>query len=74
MKNVNILGVVTFVNLLKEDTKATLELVRECQISAKIITGDNIFLAVKTAIMSGILPQDAVIEVVQGEKYNADTG
>lgn len=40
------IGMVTFENKLKEDTKKTIALIEESKIETKIITGDNIFIAI----------------------------
>jgi P-type E1-E2 ATPase len=49
------IGLVTFDNKLKDDTIQTITNLREAEIKTKIITGDNIYIAVETAIRSGIL-------------------
>ena len=56
LKNTKIVGVVTFVNLIKTDARQTIDTLASCDISTKIITGDNIFLGIQTAFMTGMLP------------------
>lgn len=56
MQKMDMLGVVTFVNQLKEDARSTVRALSQAQIHTKIITGDNIFLGIQTAILSGMLP------------------
>lgn len=68
MKNINILGVVTFVNLLKDDAQSTIRTLTECEINTKIITGDNIFLGVQTALLTGMIPVNTRIMVLEGAK------
>ena len=64
LANTSIMGVVTFVNQLKSDAKSTINTLAECDINTKIITGDNIFLGVQTAIMIGMIPPQAKITVI----------
>lgn len=64
LANTNILGVVTFVNQLKSDAVSTISTLAECDINTKIITGDNIFLGVQTAIMIGMIPLQAKVTVI----------
>jgi P-type E1-E2 ATPase len=56
LRNTQMLGVVTFVNQLKADAKPTISNLVECDINTKIITGDNIFLGIQTALMIGMIP------------------
>ena len=56
LNNTRILGVVTFINLIKTDARETVDTLTNCDISTKIITGDNIFLGIQTAFMTGMLP------------------
>ena len=44
-----LLGVVTFVNKLKDDSFSTIQTLASAGISTKIITGDNIMTAIKVA-------------------------
>lgn len=64
LTHTSILGVVTFINQLKPDAKSTISTLAECDINTKIITGDNIFLGVQTAIMIGMIPPQAHITVI----------
>jgi cation-transporting ATPase 13A3/4/5 len=70
LRDTAIVGVVTFVNQLKADAKATISTLAECDINTKIITGDNIFLGVQTALMIGMIPPNSKITVLEGRKYN----
>lgn len=65
------LGVVTFVNSLKEDAHVTVNTLTEAQINTKIITGDNIFLGIQTAILTGMLPEGSRVAVLEGKHYDA---
>jgi P-type E1-E2 ATPase len=69
----SILGVVTFANQLKADAKSTIGTLAECDINTKIITGDNLFLGVQTAIMVGMIPLQAKVTVIEGKKYDKTT-
>lgn len=64
------MGVVTFVNHLKSDAKSTISTLTECDINTKVITGDNIFLGVRTTFMAGIIPLKAKVSVIEGKHYN----
>ena len=70
MKNTTILGVVTFVNQLKHDAVETIAALSHADINTKIITGDNIYLGVQTALMTGMIPNDKRIIILEGNKYN----
>lgn len=72
LMNTSIMGVVTFVNQLKTDAKSTISTLADCDINTKIITGDNIFLGIQTAITIGMIPPQAKITVIEGKKYNKD--
>ena len=64
MKDITILGLVSFVNLLKDDAKQTIETLTANEINTKIITGDNIYLGVQTAILVGMIPPSASIVIL----------
>lgn len=49
------IGLATFDNLLKEDTAETIQKLSDAEIEVKVITGDNIYIAVETAIRTKIL-------------------
>ena len=55
LEGTRMLGVAAFGNQLKDDAVDTIQTLTECDIHTKIITGDNIFLGVKTAIMTGMV-------------------
>lgn len=55
LKHTKLLGIVTFVNQLKDDAISTIETLAEAGITTKIITGDNIFLGVQTAFATGMI-------------------
>lgn len=65
---------VTFINQLKHDAVQTISTLGEAEIITKIITGDNIFLGVQTAFMTGMIPGDKKVIVVEGSKYNPSSG
>ena len=63
----------TFVNLLKEDAQSTIRTLIEADINPKIITGDNIFLGVQTALTVGmVLPRTKVV-ILEGAKLRGDS-
>ena len=70
LRETDILGVVAFVNQLKNDAKSTISTLADCDINTKIITGDNIFLGIQTAIMIGMIPETASITVIEGKSYH----
>ena len=55
---------------MKTDAVETIRTLTECAVNTKIITGDNIFLGVKTAMMTGMVPPDHRVVVVEGVKYD----
>ncbi len=64
LKAIDILGVVTFTNPLKQDARETIQNLSQSEITTKIITGDNIFLGVQTAMMTGMIPLQTSVIVV----------
>lgn len=73
MKRIDIIGLVTFVNLLKEDAQSTIEALTESEINTKIITGDNIFLGVQTALMTGMISTGIKVVVLEGAKFRGQS-
>jgi P-type E1-E2 ATPase len=49
---------VAFENKLKSDTRSTIDKLTESDIESKMITGDNIFIAVETGFRAGILKEN----------------
>jgi cation-transporting P-type ATPase 13A2 len=74
LQNTAILGLVTFVNLIKPDARQTIETLRECNIGTKIITGDNIFLGIQTAFATGMIPDSARVVVLEGRHFDTESG
>lgn len=72
LRNTVLMGVVTFVNQLKDDAVFTIETLGQAGISTKIITGDNIYLGIQTAFATGMISDDKKVIVVEGSKYNRD--
>lgn len=68
------LGVVAFENKLKDDTVETLRKLMDAHIEPKIITGDNIFIAVETALRTGILPHGSQVLLFEGRKQRGENG
>ena len=54
-KKVELLGLVAFENKVKSEAKEAMQRLRESNIETKIITGDSIYIAVETALRSGII-------------------
>lgn len=73
LKSIEIAGVVTFINLLKEDAHSTISTLSEADISTNIITGDNIFLGVQTAFTVGMIPPRTKVVVLEGAKLRGDS-
>ncbi len=46
----------------------TIKTLTDCGINTKIITGDNIFLGVQTAFLTGMIEKQMKVIVVEGEK------
>lgn len=65
---------VAFANSLKEDARTTISTLTSACINTKIITGDNIFLGIQTALHTGMVPEGGRVCVLQGSHYDADTG
>jgi P-type E1-E2 ATPase len=68
-----LLGVVTFVNKLKDDSFSTIQTLASAGISTKIITGDNIYLGIQTAFATGMIANEKKVIVVEGSKYDKTT-
>jgi P-type E1-E2 ATPase len=64
LHKITIIGVVTFINQLKEDAKETISALTAAHINTKIITGDNIFLGIQTALLAGIIKPTSKIIVL----------
>lgn len=73
MKGIDLLGVVTFVNSLKEDAESTIKTLTENDINTKIITGDNIFLGVQTALTTGMISPGVKVLVLEGAKFKGES-
>ena len=58
MSNINILGLLVFENKLKKDSASTISLLSEAAIESRMITGDNVYIAIETAIRCGILNRE----------------
>ena len=60
------IGLLVFGNKVKEEAKELIEKLKIANIESRMITGDNIFVAVETAIRCGILNSAEKITVFQG--------
>lgn len=68
MANVINLGLIAFENRLKVDTWLTLHRLIKSNIEPKMITGDNIYIAVETARRAGILGINEKVVILEGER------
>lgn len=55
MQNITELGIAAFENKLKHDTRETIDRIVRSGIEPKIITGDNIFIAVEIGTRAGVV-------------------
>lgn len=62
------LGLVAFENKLKHDTRQTIDKLVLAGIEPKIITGDNIFIAVETGVRAGVISADDSVLLLEGRK------
>ena len=62
-----LLGLVTFTNQLKSSAPGIIQTLRSIEIDVKMITGDNIYVAVQTAMGVGIVPPGKNVAVVEGK-------
>ena len=65
---------VTFSNCLKGDTVQTIETLSNAGIKTKMITGDQIFLGIKTAFMAGIISSGKKVIVLIGSRIEHNSG
>ena len=68
MKGLIMAGLMAFENSLKPDAAETIDLLRQANISSRVITGDNIFIAIETALRCGILQRGQDLTLLQGHK------
>ena len=68
LNNLKLIGLLVFENKLKEDAVATIEHLNHANISPRIITGDNIYIAIETAMRCGILTRNQDVFVLEGCK------
>ena len=66
--NINALGLVGFDNKLKTDANETMNKLFESNIEPKMITGDNIFIGIETAVRSGIIKSNEPVILLEGKK------
>ena len=58
------LGLIAFENKVKEEVGETMEKLSASNIDKKIITGDNIYIAVETAMRCGIIGKDEKVMIL----------
>ena len=71
-REIRLIGVLAFENKVKEEAKETMERLRQSNIETKIITGDNIYIAVETAIRSGILEEGSRVIILEGKEQEPE--
>ena len=71
-QNFTILGLVAFENKLKDETVELLQRLAQAEINTKMITGDNIFIAVETAIRAGIISDQTTVLLLEGHKQKVN--
>ena len=69
-EEVKVLGLVAFENKVKSEAREAMQRLRESNIDMKIITGDNIYIAVETALRSGILLENYEVILLEGKKQS----
>lgn len=67
-KGITALGLVAFENKLKHDTRETIDRLVQAGIEPKIITGDNIFIAVETGVRAGVISAHDQVILLEGRK------
>ena len=63
-------GILAFENRIKEDTPKLMNKLKQSNIESKIITGDNVFIAVETAIRCGLLGERDKVIVLEGKNQS----
>jgi P-type E1-E2 ATPase len=66
LTDTKLIGIVAFENKLKDDAVDTIKRLKEANIQTKMITGDNIFIGIETAMRAGILTREKDIVVIEG--------
>lgn len=62
------MGLAAFENKLKGDTRETIEKLNLSDIESKMITGDNIYIAVETGYRARILKEGEKVLLLEGRK------
>lgn len=60
------LGLIAFENKLKQDARETIHRLELAGIKSKMITGDNVYIAIETAVRCGILGRKDEVIVLEG--------
>lgn len=66
------MGFLVFENKLKDDSAETIELLREGGIDSRMITGDNIYIAIETAMRCNILRRGEEVSVIEGKEQKLE--
>jgi magnesium-transporting ATPase (P-type) len=67
-----LLAIVTFANALKPDAASTISTLRDASIKTKMITGDNIYVAIQTTLSLEMVPLGSRIIALEGSRLRAD--
>lgn len=60
------MGLVGFDNVLKPDTEPTMNNLKKANIDPKMITGDNIYIAIQTARRAGVINLNDEVILLEG--------
>jgi cation-transporting ATPase 13A3/4/5 len=72
LRGTRLLALVTFANKLKEEAPQIIRTLAQAAIATKIVTGDNIFVAVQTALALGMVPEGERIIALEGHRLAPD--
>ena len=64
------LGLLLFENKLKHDAVTTIITLQQANIDSCIITGDNIYVAIQTAILCRLISQQQQVVILEGQNQN----
>lgn len=62
------MGLLAFENKVKEEANDTFQRMKESNIECKMITGDNIFIAIETAVRCGLAEGKGKFLMLEGKR------
>lgn len=68
LEGITMLGMLVFENKLKPDASETITRLSLADIRSRMITGDNIYIAIETAMRCGILERREEVIVLEGNR------